>query len=250
MRQCKLINITGNQYLFPSFFYVSRVRNIGPIPCVAFFLDNKFPSQNAPSIIKPQKPSTLNRWRSTDARNERLTKLHHVFADPIALNLSTKRLSASHGGLQRTSVFSSKISIFLSSLPGEISLAFQTSPFHTVAFGNDVPGLRALLGFSNASIMSWCRSIFFLWSALLAVWKTLSSPISFRSFSVSSFTIWIVGASADLSFFCTASAEFECRFEPAFPTGEFISLDVLSLASSRLRDGRHPIMPSLKHSRI
>lgn len=117
----------------------------------------------------------------------------------------------------------------------------------------DVTGRIALVGFSNARIMSWWRSIFFLWSALLAVWKTLSSPISFRSFKVSSFTICIVGASVDLSSFFNPSALFERLFEPAFSTAEveFVSLEVPWLSSrSRLRDGKHPIMPSLKHSRI
>lgn len=112
---------------------------------------------------------------------------------------------------------------------------------------SDVTALLAFVGFSKARIMSWWMSICFLWSALLAVWNTFSSPISCKSFKVSSLTICIVGASEDFSCFMVSSALFSLLPDAAFFAG---AVSCGETSSSRLRDGRHPIMPSLKHSRI
>lgn len=114
----------------------------------------------------------------------------------------------------------------------------------SVALDSDVTALLPLVGFSSARIMSWWRSIFLLWSALFAVWKTFSSPSSLRSFNVSSFTIWIVGARTDFSCFFEASL----RLGSTLCAVELVSLEVFS--SSRFFDGRHPIIPRLKHSLI
>lgn len=112
---------------------------------------------------------------------------------------------------------------------------------------SDVTVSLAFVGFSKASIMSWCMSRCFLWSALLAVWNTFNSPISCKSFKVSSFTICIVGAREDLSCFSVSSALFERLPDAPFFAG---AVSCGETSSSRLRDGRHPIMLSLKHSRI
>lgn len=149
---------------------------------------------------------------------------------------------------------------FYASTPNVEFFLWSVTPVHFQWFPNrfyitlldapldsDVTALLAFVGFSKASIMSWWMSICFLWSALLAVWNTFNSPISCKSFKVSSLTICIVGASEDFSCFIVSSSLFERLPDAAFFAG---ALSCGETSSSRLRDGRHPIMLSLKHSRI
>lgn len=180
-----------------------------------------------------------------------LRKLHHVSFIPSVLTLYYIR--------QAMKRIQEDMNKFYASIPcvddifWSVSLAqFQWFPnrFYITLLDApvdiDVTELFVFVGFSKASIMSWCKSICFLWSALLAVWNILSSPISCKSFKVSALTICIVGASDALSSFPFSSVRFE-RFPDAFFDGAF-SLGELS--SSRRRDGKHPIMLSLKHSLI
>lgn len=101
-----------------------------------------------------------------------------------------------------------------------------------------------LVGFSRASMISWWMDKFFLQS-VLAVWKTLSSPISWSNFSVSAFTIWIVGVSPSSAHF--GSMPVVELWPPALDS-DVSSPDKPS--DARRRDGKQPMTLNFKHSGI
>lgn len=180
----------------------------------------------------------------------------------VPLPLEGKRLSSSEGAwIAKDTSLRSHNHQQNSKQSSERTANFQQSSQVVIYFTFDSTGWLLLVdlncaefevgfiffGFSKASIISWCTAMFFLQS-VVAVSKSLSSPISCRSLSVSSFTIWIVVFRLGL----VLSVLFA-----AFLLESSLQHSVLVEGSSvteppgvRLREGIHPITSSLIHSSI